>query len=758
MERAREREEGQSHTHPTDTLPPGVIPVRKVSTNGGRQATASDLKVAFKPESPVDIDLVKVRANPNESRSCLMRLLKHCNEITSSREYKDKTDIRVESFSYSCNRNCIAVFTPKTNIKEVELFAPGLCGVMGLKGTVAVQRTSGWTRMRVLHFPAWATDPDTGEWLDRINTKEEILVVLQDFAPHDLLIKFPPVDVWFFKPDEVVRQCRPGGFEMIIISIDDPMGGAQVAYTNACLSFGYHNSFVSPHTTHPKIAECKRLKYTSVPVTLPNVNQHVHATHGSDPPKVSAASTQAPQPLALADNGLISHEIMQVNVVKSNTRIHALLASPDYNDISILIVSDPWWGPIGTTKHDTNNQHRLLGTPANPLWRCFAPLIDTQDPKSLPSCIVYVHKDRGITVEINPLAPATSFFFALDIFINGFSFKIIPIYLHGPKHTEAARDLFQLPIIETLTLVCGDFNIQHPKFVDFPGAKVKTSALEPRVQGHAPSIIDFTIVNGVLFSMDIISDWDSSFAHSLDLDHAAIFFTIHAPCIFEQPTRFSCFVIDPLMEDNWTAAFEHRVLELGLTNQVTCPQEVEGLASGILSACTWATEVVMESHPTQRKAPWVPWWNEDCSATCGRVVRAKEEGMDRKEIRACTSHLWYCIRKAKRSFFNEICSTVRPDNIWSINQWYRGRKSYGLPTLRKPDGTLATTNATKADLLHDTFFLYTPAAPIGTSVEAMPQCSELLFPAISWGKIAVNLASCSNKSTPGAHGSNYWVL
>ncbi|KAB5592243.1 hypothetical protein CTheo_4288 [Ceratobasidium theobromae] len=243
---------------PAPALPAGVIPLRRGGTKLSEQGKATDLEVAFKPDSPLDVDMVKARANPNESRSCLMQLLKHCNELTSSKEYKDKTDIRVKSFSYSRNGNCIAVFTLKMTIKEVELFAPGLCGVMGLRGTVTVQRTSGWTRMRISHFPAWATDPDTGEWLERINTKEEILSILQDFAPRELLTRFPPIDVCFFKPDAVVGQCRPGGFETIVVSVDDPTGGAYTAYSDARLSFGYRNSFVSLHTTRPRIAECKR--------------------------------------------------------------------------------------------------------------------------------------------------------------------------------------------------------------------------------------------------------------------------------------------------------------------------------------------------------------------------------------------------------------------------------------------------------------------------------------------------------------------
>ncbi|KAB5589882.1 Reverse transcriptase from mobile element jockey protein [Ceratobasidium theobromae] len=754
------------------SLPAGVLPVRKADL--GKNKQSPDLEVAFKPTSPIDVDLVKARANQNESHSCLMWLLKHCNELTASKEYKDKTDIRVKSFTYSRNGNCIAVFTLKTDIKEVELFAPGLCGVMGLKGDVMVQRTSGWTRMRVSHFPAWATDPDTGEWLERINSKEEILSQPTPAPTFPLGTATPSSP--HTQPAPESRNAKGAAPTS---ARDRRHAAPQCGAINACRAQKVADKPGHVCSCAPRCANCKgahffgdplcpgRLKFEPAPPAIITDEY----TAGMKPPggsPGSAVSMRTPPtgmitlrvqfdddeamapPPALADNGLISREIMQVNAVKSNTHIHALLASPEYHDISILIVSDLWWGPIGTTKHDTNDQHKLLGAPANPLWRCFAPPIDTQNPASPPSCIVYVQKDRGILAEIDLLSPATPFFFTLDIFINGFGFKIIPVYLHDPKHVEAAQALFQLPMIETPTLVCGDFNIQHPDFSDFPGAKVKSSALgrefaewlldsdlhvlndlhrptrEPRVQGHAPSIIDFTIVNGALFSMDIVSDWDSSFAHSLDSDHTAIFFTIHAPRISDHPTKQYHFVIDPLMEEDWTAAFEHRVLELGLRCTVTCPQEVEELASGLLSACTWATEAVMECRLTQRKAPWAPWWNEDCSAACRRVVMAKEEGLDRDEIRSCTSHLWYCIWKAKRSFFDDICSTARPDNIWGINQC--------------------------------TFFPYTPVTLTGLSVESATQNAKLPFPTISRGEIAANLAGCSNKSAPGAHGSNYRVL
>ncbi|KAB5587611.1 RNA-directed DNA polymerase from transposon BS [Ceratobasidium theobromae] len=40
----------------------------------------------------------------------------------------------------------------------------------------------------------------------------------------------------------------------------------------------------------------------------------------------------------------------------------------------------------------------------------------------------------------------------------------------------------------------------------------------------------------------------------------------------------------------------------------------------------------------------------------------------------------------------------------------------------------------------------------------MQQCDKLPFPTISRGEIKANLASCSNKSTPGAHGINYCLL
>ncbi|KAB5587755.1 reverse transcriptase [Ceratobasidium theobromae] len=198
---------------------------------------------------------------------------------------------------------------------------------------------------------------------------------------------------------------------------------------------------------------------------------------------------------------------------------------------------------------------------------------------------------------------------------------------------------------------------------------------------------------------------------------------------------------------------------VGMTGVTPASQEdIESLAKGLIDTMTWATEATMEKREAQCKAPRALWWNEDCSAACSAVVHAKEEQKGREEVWLLTSHLWHSEWSAKRTFFDKICSKAQPNNIWNINQWYRGCKTFSLPTLRALDGSLATTNVEKSELLHRTFFPHTPSTPVGSLVDRMTQEPEVLFPPISVLEVAANLAKCSNKSALGACSSNYQLL
>lgn len=126
-------------------------------------------------------------------------------------------------------------------------------------------------------------------------------------------------------------------------------------------------------------------------------------------------------------------------------------------------------------------------------------------------------------------------------------------------------------------------------------------------------------------------------------------------------------------------------------------------------------------------------------------------------IKSAVSHLWYSIKTAKRDFFAEVCATATTDNIWSINQWYRGRKTHTIPTLKGRQG-LATTDEDKADVFASTFFPNANISVHSHIVHSLPQRAQLPFPAISKGEVEENLAQCHNKSSPGAFGTNYKVL
>jgi ribonuclease HI len=493
----------------------------------------------------------------------------------------------------------------------------------------------------------------------------------------------------------------------------------------------------------------------------------------------SPAGLQAPKPPALDDPGPITRRVMQVNVAHSNVRMHALISDPALWKYDIFIFSDPWWGKIGNARNDDDPFKHIYGSPATREWNIFLPPIDTQ--KNHPSVAVYVKKGRNITAEVIPDAPATRYYFTMNIRIGQLEFHLIPVYFHGKNHSHELRNFMSLPLTAQPTLICGDFNAQHSKLAGYEGAKVTSTAIGNEFMswiedndlsvhndlaevtriassGNSASILDYTIANALLDSYDIISDWDISFPLSLGSDHGAITFRLraHGP-IMERETA-EAFIIDGENKKPWVIAYKSYMSDSESIEEVQSTDDIEKLAQAMLDSMRKATSDTMELRKTSGGPPRAPWWSEECTHACADVVHARKVGNSPAECKALMSHLWYCIRTAKKKFYEKICSEASPDNIWDINQWYKGRKTYALPTLRRPDGTLAITSEQKAEVLHRTFFPPAPHPPVAASVESMPQRPLFEFPSISKQEIADNLEKCHNKSAPGAFGTNYRAL
>jgi hypothetical protein len=499
----------------------------------------------------------------------------------------------------------------------------------------------------------------------------------------------------------------------------------------------------------------------------------------SESPSDDPAGIQAPKPPALDDPGPITRRIMQVNVARSNVRMHALISDPALSNYDIFIFSDPWWGKIGNARNDEKPFKHIYGSPATREWNIFLPPIDTQDQH--PSVAVYVKKGRNITAEVIPDAPATRYYFTVSIQIGQLEFHLIPVYFHDKSHSHELRSFMSLPLTAHPTLICGDFNVQHTKLANYNGARVTSTAIGNEFMawiedhdmtvyndltevtrissnGNSASILDYTIANALFDSYDILKDWNISFPHSLGSDHGAITFLLDAHRPIVDRDIAEAYIIDGENKKEWVSAYKGYMDEIEKVEDINTTDAIETLAQAMLDAMRKATEDTMELRKSSGSPPRAPWWSEECTHACADVVHARKVGNSPAECKTLTSHLWYCIRTAKKRFYDKICSEATSDNIWNINQWYKGWKTYALPTLRRRDGTLATTSEQKAEVLHQTFFPPAPHAPTAHSVENMTQRPTFDMPHISMQEIADNLDKCHNKSAPGAFGTNYRAL
>jgi hypothetical protein len=412
----------------------------------------------------------------------------------------------------------------------------------------------------------------------------------------------------------------------------------------------------------------------------------------SESPSDSPAGLQAPKPPALDDPGPIPRRFMQVNVANSNTRIHALISDPTLSHIDIFIFADPWWGPIGNAKNNDDPLRHIYGAPATREWNIFHLPINLQD--NAPSTVIYVCKGRDITAEVVPDAPATRYYFTMSITIGQFEFHLIPVYFHGNKHTQELRTFMAIPLTTHPTLVCGDFNVQHSKLAQYNGAKVTSTAVGNEFlawiedhdfavynnlnkvtrissSGDSASILDYTLGNAFFDSYNVLSDWDISFPHSLSSDHRAISFLISASGLSCRSTSTDSYIMDSENRDEWETAYSTHMNRMALPVTLDTEEQVEELAQAMLDAMRQATESTMDVHKSRdTQPPRAPWWNEDCTHACADLVHARKVGNSPAECKTLATHLWFCIRSAKKRFFKKICSKATPENIWNINQWY----------------------------------------------------------------------------------------
>jgi len=155
--------------------------------------------------------------------------------------------------------------------------------------------------------------------------------------------------------------------------------------------------------------------------------------------------------------------VLQLNVARSNVRMHAILNT--LTDFDVLLLQEPWYGRIGVARSSTDVQGQdIKGTVANPAWELFIPESATDGP---PRVATYIRKGiRSLDTRPRPDIIGTKDILAINIIYGGFSCVIINVYNAGTGRDADSVNRICNTNLDPLvpTAIAGDFNLHHPEW------------------------------------------------------------------------------------------------------------------------------------------------------------------------------------------------------------------------------------------------------------------------------------------------------
>ncbi|KAI0308980.1 hypothetical protein OF83DRAFT_1273469, partial [Amylostereum chailletii] len=127
---------------------------------------------------------------------------------------------------------------------------------------------------------------------------------------------------------------------------------------------------------------------------------------------------------------LRSLRVLQLNVARSNVRMHAVLNS--LTDFDILLLQEPWYGRIGVARSSTDrNGTDILGTVSNPAWEAFFP--DTTADGARFRVATFVRRGiQHLAVRARPDIISSPDIMATSFQYGNISFILINVYNAGP--------------------------------------------------------------------------------------------------------------------------------------------------------------------------------------------------------------------------------------------------------------------------------------------------------------------------------------
>ena len=475
--------------------------------------------------------------------------------------------------------------------------------------------------------------------------------------------------------------------------------------------------------------------------------------------------------------------VVQLNVARSNTRMHALLNS--FTDIDIVMLQEPWFDRIGVERSSDNpNGTTVRGTVANPAWDCFLPTAQREQPP--PRVVTYVRRGiNGLRAQPRPDLLNHPDTLALNIFYHSSSILIINIYNEGPgnQHDMALRTLTSSNLdVSTSSIIGGDFNLHHHKWA-LPGTnrdhqtsssaealvewaeanafKIRNDLSTPTRRGSTrqrDSIIDLTLTNFIAAQLNVLRNWRSTPEYSIQSDHNAILWDLFCP-VAQDPsgTLFNTDLgprIDPARRKEWCSNFDNEIRRSALEPppHLGCPEAIEDAADKLLKAMQQATLQAMpkRSGKTHTRAPW---WNEQCDLS----VRRLREASSTTERERARAHFRTTVRSAKRNFANEILQDATPDKVWDLAQWGIGCRRKRMPPIRTADGWALNPTDQVAALASHFFPQVAPAASTVLDSDPGPLPKRAFVP-FSVDEAREALRGTPNNTAPGGSGTTYRLI
>ena len=414
--------------------------------------------------------------------------------------------------------------------------------------------------------------------------------------------------------------------------------------------------------------------------------------------------------------------ILSVNI---NRQSHMLAALLQDTLADILLIQEPWHGPINVNRSDTDPLGtETRGVTGNNMWTIYYPCLL---PGDICKVVIYVRValDRSITFLPqldHPLASASSM--VLDVITGDETLRLINVYHrvpregggHGLPHLLAYEPD---PLIPTLLL--GDFNTHSPAWslphsdpspwesdlVDWfdehgffllnPNG-VPTWRSQRQDDSLRPSILDLALLNEVAAFSDQFTDISISF-DIIPSDHAALSISWYPVLAIatQPPPELTGFAVD----DDGRVAWEKFFMAL--------PAPIISDIPSLQSAAQVLHEDIDRASASifpKRKAPdprGVRWWNSLCSAALSLVRISNGE-----ERRRAVQELRNVLGQAKRDWAHDFLHQATTSHLWTAAKWRNGRSVTRIPPILSLTG-LSHDPCHMAKAFQARFFSATPS-------------------------------------------------